>query len=157
MAHSIVGGHPPNTVQQNFVKKFENILSDSGSTQKLANPYFQFTHGFNDPLPTGGHCDSGRALNTIKFPEFPENKTTKRKRKVAGRKKGSKRKVGGKNKKKGGVKKGGGVTKKKGGTKTKKGGRKSTKKGGRKKVKKTKKLTKNQVLTQVKKLISKIK
>ena len=115
-----IGGR--NSVQKNFIKKFEHILSKNPE-EKIKNPLFQYTHGFNSPIPGGPIRSEVRSLKTIDFPNFRQTRKRRPKKK------------GGTNKKLNSI------TKKQpqnrrsskiGGKKSKKGGKKSISVGSRK-------------------------
>ena len=113
----------PQSIQDNFVRKYQSLLS-SGNFKNIRSPYFQYSEGFTDPLPTGGSGGGGdiRSLESIEFPEFnqsqlvnqPLTSVAKKPRKKA-----------------------------KGGTKNKGGKNKATKKSTKKK---SQKLSKNQII-----------
>ena len=156
-----------NSVQRNFVKKFEHILSRNPQ-EKIKNPLFQYSHGFRSPIPGGPIRSEVRSLKTINFPNFRRTRKKGRKGKrtnskklilIKKRRKVRRRrttKIGGRKPKKGGRKaKTAGRRKSKtcGGKKKKRGG-KVQKRGGRKRKSKT--INKKKILAQIRKAISKL-
>ena len=130
---------PGATLQQQFAKKFSHLLSTPPQSAGPKNPYWQYSHGFDSPLPSttpGGHCSTNSSdYSPVKTLTFPKSvKKRKNKKKESGGKKPKTK--GGKKPK---TKSGGKVTKK-----PKTGGKKDKKKP-------TKKV---QALTKFLKLIS---
>ena len=93
---SCIGGGAKNSIQSNFVKKFENILSHN-SSEKIKNPLFQYSHGFENSVPAGllervrPSNASSRTLKTIKFPNFRKKIVKKKKKRKINKKGGQKR------------------------------------------------------------------
>ena len=122
----------PNSIQDNFVRKYQSLLS-SGNFKNIRSPYFQYSEGFTDPLPTGGSGGGGgadiRTLESIEFPEFNQSQSINQPLVTEKKKKTRKKPKGG----------GGAVNKSN-------KGRKKTKKTNKEGKKKTSKLSKNQII-----------
>lgn len=74
---------PTETLQQQFAKKFSHLLSAPPQSVGPQNIYWQYSHGFDSPLPTGGHCsaaavnsDDTPVVKTLTFPDSPESSSS---------------------------------------------------------------------------------